>query len=588
MKNKGWPIAALAWLAVAGIAAAAAPEWIARSNTITDDVLDQQARFFPEYPSFLGKDRYDTAVADLGPKIYERATEQQEKRLVTLRELLRDEKDAKVRQDIEILVDSTQRQLTTLRLRHEQLLSFYAPADIVNFGLTTLLDPRNKPERQAHALVRLKRYAGLETGFQPIAAQARARMEEDFARPGLIGPYVEEVKRSLDNTDFYLKGIAELFKKAGMQGWESDLEALGKQLHEHNDWVRQVLMPRARKEVRLPPAIYADKLKQVGVDIGPEELIERATYDFQEIRDRMQVLGARIAQAHGWPSKDYREVIRTLKKQEIEGEAMLAMYKNRLAEIEKIIERERLVTLPRRPANIRVATEAEAANTPAPNMRAPRLIGNTGEFGEFLIPLRNPHAKSGAKMDDYVYDAAAWTLTAHEARPGHELQWASMVEGGVSLARAVYAFNSANAEGWALYAEALVLPYEPPEGQLITLQFRLLRMARAFLDPMVNLGRITPAEAKRVLMEDVAMSEPFAQQEADRYAFQDPGRATAYYYGYLQLQSLRTQAEIVLGNKFDLLAFDDFVIAQGLLPPRLLKRAVMEEFVPARASSRGG
>src|SRR6185369_3560739 len=140
-----------------------------------------------------------------------------EKRLVRLRDLLKDEKDVKVRQDIEILVDSTRRQLATLRLRHEQLLTFYAPADIVNYGLTTLLDPRNKRERQAHALARLKRYAGQEAGFQPLAAQARARMEEDFARPGLIGPYVEEVKRSLDNTDFYLKGIAELFRKAGIQ-----------------------------------------------------------------------------------------------------------------------------------------------------------------------------------------------------------------------------------------------------------------------------------------------------------------------------------------------------------------------------------
>ncbi|MGE5616036.1 MAG: DUF885 domain-containing protein, partial [Bacillota bacterium] len=453
--------------------------------------------------------------------------------------------------------------------------------------LSSLLDPRNKPERQAKALVRLKRYAGLETGYTPIATQARARIEEDLARPGLIGPYVEEVKRSLDNTDYFLKGIADLFTKAGLKGWESDLDTLAKQLHEYNDWARQAVMPRTRKEVRLPPAIYADKLKQVGVDIGPEELIERAGYDFQEIRDRMQVLGARIAEAHHWPSKDYRDVIRELKKQQVEGDALLAMYKSRLAEIEKIIARERLVTLPQRAANIRVATDAEAARTPAPNMRAPRLIGNTGEYGEFLIPLRNPHAKTGAKMDDYMYDAAAWTLTAHEARPGHELQWASMVERGVSLARAIYASNSANAEGWGLYAEAIMLPYEPPEGQLITLQFRLLRMARAFLDPMVNLGRITPEQAKRVLMEDVVMSEPFSQQEADRYAFDSPGQATSYYYGYLQLETLRTQAEIALGKKFDLKAFDDFVIAQGLLPPRLLKRAIMEEFVPSQSASSG-
>lgn len=33
-----------------------------------------------------------------------------------------------------------------------------------------------------------------------------------------------------------------------------------------------------------------------------------------------------------------------------------------------------------------------------------------------------------------------------------------MVERGVSIARAAFAFNGANAEGWGLYAESLVLP----------------------------------------------------------------------------------------------------------------------------------
>jgi uncharacterized protein (DUF885 family) len=216
-------------------------------------------------------------------------------------------------------------------------------------------------------------------------------------------------------------------------------------------------------------------------------------------------------------------------------------------------------------------------------MRSPRLINNKGEYGEFLIPLTNPHAKTGEKMDDFSYEAVAWTLTAHEARPGHELQFASMVERGVSLPRAIFAFNSANVEGWALYCEALMMPYLSPEAQLVSLQWRLLRMARAFLDPMVNLGRITPAKAKRFLIEEVVMSEPFSQQEVDRYVFDSPGQATAYYYGYLQLRSLRTRAEVALGRQFDLMAFNDFIVAQGLLPPRLLEQAVMEEFVRDRS-----
>jgi len=39
--------------------------------------------------------------------------------------------------------------------------------------------------------------------------------------------------------------------------------------------------------------------------------------------------------------------------------------------------------------------------------------------------------------------------------------------------------------------------YEPLEGQMGALQMRLMRAARAFLDPMLNLGLIEPTAAKR-------------------------------------------------------------------------------------------
>jgi uncharacterized protein (DUF885 family) len=152
-----------------------------------------------------------------------------------------------------------------------------------------------------------------------------------------------------------------------------------------------------------------------------------------------------------------------------------------------------------------------------------------------------------------------------------------MVERGVPLARAIFAWNSTNAEGWGLYAEAIALPYFPADGQLFALQMRLMRAARAFLDPMVNLGRLTPERAKDFLMSEVTLSEPLAQQEADRYAFRWPGQAISYLYGYSRLRELRLKAEIALREKFDQREFHDLVIAQGLLPPRLLERAVLAE-----------
>src|ERR1700721_4609666 len=150
----------------------------------------------------------------------------------------------------------------------------------------------------------------------------------------------------------------------------------------------------------------------------------------------MKVAAAEIAQQRHLSSPDYRDVIHELKKQQLVGDAILPFYENRLKQIEQIIVAQKIVTLPDRPARIRIATAAETAQQPAPHMVAPPFLHNTGQKGEFVLPLNIPGPageSTSDKYDDFAYDAAAWTLTAHEARPGHELQFDSMLENGVSL-----------------------------------------------------------------------------------------------------------------------------------------------------------
>jgi uncharacterized protein (DUF885 family) len=234
---------------------------------------------------------------------------------------------------------------------------------------------------------------------------------------------------------------------------------------------------------------------------------------------------------------------------------------------------------------MKIQIDAESAASPAPNFRSAPLIGNTGEQGQFMLPLSIP-GKDALAYDDFTHKAAAWTLSAHEARPGHELQFTSLLERGVSLARAALSRNAVNTEGWALYAEAEMVPYEPAEGQLIALQFRLLRAARAILDPSLNLGLTTRERGRLLLTEDVVLSEAMAKQELDRYQFRSPGQAGAYFYGYARILQLRMETELALGDRFDRLAYNNFLLDQGTLPPDLLAKAVREQFVPKYSQTR--
>ena len=581
-------IVAVVMVVVGGGATAQDRAWIEASDRYSKPLLETLGGFFPEWMSELGLERYDTAVRDLQPRRVERADAALGAMAARLRAARLNERDPRVREDLEILLDAIARERRTALLEQRLLVPYRDLPREVFEGLQVLLDQRNADSRKQHALERLRRYAGITPGTQPIAELARARTLER-AEGGRLWPYRGEVEQQLGNCQRYVAGIAELFRASPVQGWEPAHERLATQLAAHCEWVKSAVLPRARPAPALPPEIYADRLRRVGVDITPEQAIALGTTTFAEVREQMGHVAAALARDKNLPSADYREVLRTLKRDAVPPEQMLELYKGRLAELEKIIVREKLITLPQRAASIRLASEAESAAIPAPYMNAPRLIGNKGERGEFVIPLTNPNAKGGVN-DDFTAPASAWSLTAHEARPGHELQFTAMVERGVSLARAVFASNSTNAEGWGLYAEAITLPYYPDDGRLFALQLRLMRAARCFLDPLVNLGRLSPQAAKDFLMQEVLLSDAMAQQEADRYAFRWPGQAVSYLYGYGRLRELRMKAEIALREQFDQREFHDLIIAQGLLPPRLLEQAVLAELArryPGTARSPG-
>jgi hypothetical protein len=558
--------------------------WVTESNVYTNMLLDVQFEHTPEEGSREGLAKFDRSISK--PTLADELAERRalEAVLVKLKAAQSTEQNKNVLEDLEILrkAFNLQFRLQDFGMQHE--VPFLNASAGVFQGLRSLLDDQVAAERRPAAVERLRKYSGTEPGYTPITSVMRQRELEQIAKPGVIFPSKDQLETELGRNSNYVDGIAALFKKYQLSGWENSYAKLKIELTEYDAWVRANILPKARTDFRLPPEKYVLQFENFGIDIPPAQIAAMAHAAFIQYQAEMAPLAAGIAKARGLRSNDYRAVIAELKKQQITGEAILPFFENRLHEIEKIIEAKNLVTLPGRPAVIRIATAAETAQQPAPHMTPPALLNNTGQRGEFVLPLNIPSSTGDAedKYDDFTFDAVAWTLTAHEARPGHELQFDSMVEHGVSLARAKYAFNSTNAEGWGLYAEYIMQPFEPAEGQLLTLQLRLLRAARAFLDPELQSGAVTPARAYEVLEKDVLLSHAFAKEEVERFTFRSPGQANSYFYGYTRLLSLRKETEAALGPKFNQKNFHDFILNQGLLPPDLMRKAVLEEFVPSQ------
>ncbi|HWE49700.1 MAG TPA: DUF885 domain-containing protein [Bryobacteraceae bacterium] len=559
------------------------PAWVTRSNANAQLLIDIEAKYSPESAAESGMTGLDEKISVPDADRAERRRADLRATIAEFRKRLAVEKDPLVRQDLEILIKAADLDVRDSEAARKYFLNYSNAGGTIFFGVKSLLDDQIAPARRLAALVRLRKYTGMEPGYKPYTTLLEDRFRERESNPALLGPSKEQVEKDLGNTSTYLNGIGLLLEKYKIPGYQPAFTKLKEQLADYDAFVRKEVLPKVRTDFRLPPEYYRIQLEAYGVDYTPEELVRLAHAGFDDIQAQMQTLAAKIAKQRGLPSSDYRAVIAALKKEQIPGDEILPHYQKRLAEIENIVRTNHLVTLPQRPAIIKIASAAETAQQPAPHMQPPPLLNNHGERGAFVLPLETTGQNGDAlKYDDFSYAAASWTLTSHEARPGHELQFDAMVEHGVSLARAMFAFNSTNVEGWGLYSEWFMLPYMPDEGKLVSLDFRLLRAARAFLDPELQQGKITPAQAMHTLETDVVCSKAFATEEVERFTFRSPGQAVSYFDGMTRLVEIRQAAEKALGPKFNVQKFHDFILSQGLLPPVLLRKAVMEGFVPAQ------
>lgn len=543
-------------------------------------LLNLVGRFSPESLNNIGLPGHEEDIIDLAPGLDERIDATLREAVRALREQVAHERDPDRRLDAQIVLQAAENMAEEEQLQRSLFVPHQEVGRVVYSGLRVHL---RSPGSEAHALARLKRYVG--EGGPSVFALERQRRQQREPDASLLYPSREAVLDELRNLDIYLAELKKLFAERNPPGHEIWLERLAADYRTHAEHLRTQVLPRARTDFRLPLPYYDFLLRKNGVRMPRAELTREATAAYQATRKEMERLAARIARARAIKPPTVSAVLAALKAEQRTGDALLTLYQKRLQDIETILRRERLVTLPEVPVRVRLSTQGETANNPSPTIDVQALFKKDATI-DFLLPLaalpREGERPTDLAYTDFSFEAASWSITAHEARPGHEMQFSVLKRQGLSLSRTLFAFNSANVEGWGLYAEWLLAPFFPDEGQLATLRFRALREARAFLDPGLHEGTLTLDQARRVLSDELGFSGGVVRQELDRYTHDAPTQAATYFYGYRALRDLRTEAERQLGPRFAPLAFHDAILAAGLLPPELQRAQVMARLQPDR------
>ena len=169
----------LSWLFfLAAAAAAQAPAWVVESDENAQILLKLQARYFPESTARQGVEGIDEQILDLKPNLYERIRADGLRAVEELKARRAASQDPLVSQDLDILITVAEDSMQSAEVQRQYLLPYNDVAQIAFNGIRFLLDPQIPKERQAAALVRLERYAGLYPDSAPIAQLARDRSAE--------------------------------------------------------------------------------------------------------------------------------------------------------------------------------------------------------------------------------------------------------------------------------------------------------------------------------------------------------------------------------------------------------------------------
>lgn len=210
--------------------------------------------------------------------------------------------------------------------------------------------------------------------------------------------------------------------------------------------------------------------------------------------------------------------------------------------------------------------------------------------------------------------AALADLAAHEGFPGHDWHYKVMTQyrhqiagvrwltpGAVEDSSSMWE-DSMAAEGWALYAEALMAEPQPgspegfytPEERLYQLQGQLYRDLRVRIDTGIHTNRISYAEAVDLFSETVdflpgkcsdttathSEAKKASCQSSERAIFRYskwPTQAITYRLGKDEIFALRKEASGLLGERFSPKTFHLLFMKQGTIPVGYFRDELLRE-----------
>jgi uncharacterized protein (DUF885 family) len=560
-------------------------------SSLSHRYLEGLFRAKPHLATFMGDHRFDDKL----PELDDSATKRREEELVALQrdvEAVRpDTLDDRI--DADVLKGGILLELLYLREirdwewdpRLDDSFPYYDPREIVAGRLSDILHGDFAPEAERRKSVTAQLLA-----LPRFLSQARAALAHPSGKRRTPKIYCEHaIKENQGRIEFFDSELKEFTKSDAAA--ESARAAAVESLKVFQTFLEKELLPAADGDWRLGAALYSKKFPlALQTDRTLAEVVASAEKSFKASRGELLETATRLY-SKLWPSeqkpaasrKDVEIITRVkdeLSKSHPQPADLVSAHAKNLDRMREFIATHDLLELPPKNTLTVEPMPLFKRGSSAAEYLAPGILDRRPTWGAtyFVDPIDPKWPKD--RVESYLRgqnDYEVQLVAMHEAYPGHHTQYFYSKK-NLNPLRAVL-WNAAMVEGWAVYAEGLMvtLGYGGADNdrfRFFDLRGQMVTSANAILDVKLQSGQMSDEEAVRFMVEDGFQERATAEKKLLR-AKLDSTQLAQYFLGLDEIRALEEDYRKQVGQAFRQRTFDEGLIDHGSIAVKHLRRYLL-------------
>ena len=330
------------------------------------------------------------------------------------------------------------------------------------------------------------------------------------------------------------------------------------------EYLEKDLAPRAKGSFRLGRERFEEKMRvDEGITLDADRLLSIALRELHRTQEEFRRVAGRLN------GGDPRTAWEKAKSEHPPAGQLVPVAQQQLGDLLDFINRQRLVTIPQ-------GAPVDVAPTPRFYRWTFASMWTPGPFE--VRPLRAtyyitdvdpawPAERQAEHLRDLNY-ANLWSISIHEVFPGHFLHYQHLRQIDSKLRKSILFSSTAFVEGWAHYAEQMMVEEGFRKGdaavRLGQLSEALVRLCRLIVGIRLHCEDMSVEQGVRFFRDEAYLEEGSARREAERGTF-DPSYVL-YTTGKLMLLKLREDYKAKDPSGFSLRKFHDQLLANGTVP----------------------